>query len=76
MSLSNVTIAYLGSRLKLVKERAPNDPIYSLRAFINERWVILNSWNDIGHAASLLVLFGYQADMQSALNMLNVLNVT
>ena len=74
MSLSSVNIAYLNNGLMLVKERAATLHLYSLRRFIGNQWVTLSSWDDIGHVASLLVIFGYEADMQSALNMLNVLS--
>jgi hypothetical protein len=48
-------------------------PMYSLRRLIDNRWITINYWDDIGHVASLLVIFGYEADMQSALDMLNIL---
>ena len=76
MSLSNVNIAYLSNGLKLVGERATASPQYTLRGFINNRWVILNRWDDPWRVASLLVLAGYESDMLSALRMLKVLKVT
>ena len=75
MSLSNVNIAYLSTGLKLVGERANDSPQYTLRGFINNRWVILNRWDDPWRVASLLVLAGYESDMLSALRMLKVLSV-
>ena len=74
MSLSTVNIAYLGAGFKLVKERLLERPTYSLRRLVDNRWITINYWDDVGHVASLLVIFGYEADMQSALNMLNILN--
>ena len=74
MSLSTVNIAYLGAGFKLVKERLVKRPVYSLRRLVGNRWITINYWDDVGHVASLLVIFGYEADMQSALNMLNILN--
>jgi hypothetical protein len=74
MNLSTVNIAYLGAGFKLVKVRLLERPVYSLRRLVDNRWVTINYWDDIGHVASLLVIFGYEADMQSALNMLNILN--
>ncbi|MFT4573784.1 MAG: hypothetical protein ACI85E_000988 [Marinomonas primoryensis] len=73
MSLSTVHIAYLGERFKLVKERLLERTVYSLRRLVDNRWITINYWDDIGHVASLLVIFGYEADMQSALDMLNIL---
>ena len=74
MSLSTVNIDYLGAGFKLVKERLVERPTYSLRRLVDNRWITINYWDDVGHVASLLVIFGYEADMQSALNMLNILN--
>ena len=74
MSLSTVNIAYLGAGFKLVKERVSECNVYSLRRLIDNRWVTINYWDDVGHVASLLVIFGYEADMQSALSMLNILS--
>ena len=74
MSLSTVNIAYLGNGFKLVKERLLERTVFSLRRLIGNRWITINYWDDIGHVASLLVICGYETDMQSALNMLNTLN--
>ena len=74
MRFSTVNIAYLGAGFKLVKERLVERPTYSLRRLIDNRWITINYWDDIGHVASLLVIFGYEADMPSALKMLNILN--
>ena len=74
MNLSTVNIAYLGAGFKLVKERLLERPTYSLRRLVDNRWITINYWDDVGHVASLLVIFGYEADMQSALNRLNILN--
>jgi hypothetical protein len=74
VSLPTVNIAYLGAGFKLVKERILEHPVYSLRRLVDNRWITINYWDDIGHVASLLVIFGYEADMQSALDMLNILN--
>jgi hypothetical protein len=73
-NLSTVNIAYLGAGFKLVKERVLECPVYSLRRLVDNRWITINYWDDIGHVASLLVIFEYEADMQSALDMLNILN--
>lgn len=72
---SRVNIVYLGANFKLLKERVLECPVYSLRRLINNRWVTINYWDDLGHVASLLVIFGYQADFQSALKMLNILSL-
>jgi hypothetical protein len=45
----------------------------SLKRLVDNRWITINYWDDIGHVVSLLVIFGYEADMQSALDMLNIL---
>ena len=74
MSLSTVNIAYLGAGFKLVKERLLERPTYSLRRLVDNRWITINYWDDVGHVASLLVIFGYEADMQSALKMLHILS--
>jgi len=75
MSLSNVNIAYLANGLKIVKETTADSISFSLRGFINNRWVILNRWDDPWRVASLLVLAGYEPDRLSALRMLKVLSV-
>jgi hypothetical protein len=73
VSLSTLDIAYLGAGFKLVKERILERHVYSLRRLVDNRWITINYWDDVGHVASLLVIFGYEADMQSALDMLNIL---
>ncbi len=74
MSLPSANIVYLATGLKLVRERTSDSPRYSLRGFINNRWVILNRWDDPWRVASLLVLAGYEPDRMSALRMLKALS--
>ena len=70
-----VNIVYLVAHIKLIKERLLYRPMYSLRRFFNNRWIKINYWDDIAHFASLLIIFGYEAEIQSNLDMLNILSL-
>jgi len=70
MKLSIAVIAYLETCLKLVKDKAPEVPVYSLKAYKYGQWVVINQWDDIGHVASLLVQYGIDPDHQTAIDRL------
>jgi hypothetical protein len=70
MDDTKTIVHYFGGGFKLVVERH----LFSIRQLIGDYWITINCSDDIGRTASLLVAFGYEADMQSALNMLNILN--
>lgn len=62
-------ITYLSTGFRLVVEHH----LFSIRQLVGNHWITINCSDDIGRTASLLVAFGYEADIKSALNMLNIL---
>jgi len=73
MILSTVNICYLKNGCKLVKDRTADTHAFSLRAFKNNQWEIINQWDDPGHVANLLVQSGVESEIGSAIAMLNKL---
>ncbi|MBT3204312.1 MAG: hypothetical protein HOM14_19335 [Gammaproteobacteria bacterium] len=73
MSLSIVNIAFLADGLKLVKDKASDNPIFSLRVLKDNQWVIVSQWNDPCQVANLLVQFGYESEHLPAIQLLNIL---
>lgn len=73
MSLLIINIAFLGDGLKLVKDKASEAAVFSLRVFQGNEWVIVSQWDDPGHVANLLVKLGYESEHLSAIKLLNIL---
>ncbi len=70
-NMQTVNICFFSTNCKLVKDNALEVPVFSLRAFINNQWEIINQWDDPGHVAKLLVKSGYKSDHLSAIKLLN-----
>ncbi len=73
MSLSTVNICFFNDSLKLVKDKASEAAVFSLRVFQGNEWVIVSQWDDPGHVANLLVKLGYESEHLPAIKLLNIL---
>jgi len=74
--LHTVNTYHLDTGSNLAMVRLLEHPVHRIRQLIGNHWITINCSDDIGRTASLLAAIGYEADMLSALNMLDFLSLT